>query len=117
MVAIIGVLAAIAIPQFGAYRERGFRARIQSDARNAATAEEAYFAEANAYSAATAPRCPASPSPMASLSPARATRRAFTITATHPGAPSFQCTYTSNPGGREPEPRLRRHVSGAPRRG
>ena len=51
VVGIIGVLAGIAIPQFGNYRERGFRARIESDARNAATAEEAFFAEANQYSA------------------------------------------------------------------
>jgi type II secretory pathway pseudopilin PulG len=36
-VAIIGILAAIAIPQFAAYRARGFNARIESDARNAAT--------------------------------------------------------------------------------
>jgi type IV pilus assembly protein PilA len=50
VVGIVGVLAAIAIPQFGEYRERGFRARVQSDARNAATAEEAYFAELNTYS-------------------------------------------------------------------
>src|SRR5262245_23363413 len=51
LVAIAGVLAPIALPRFGAYRERAFRARIKSDARNAAMAEEAYFAEANTYSA------------------------------------------------------------------
>ena len=44
VVAIIGILAAIAIPQFAAYRQRGFDAQAQSDLRNAATAEEAYFA-------------------------------------------------------------------------
>jgi type IV pilus assembly protein PilA len=43
-VAIIGILAAIAIPQFSAYRKRGYEAQIKSDLRNAATAEEAYFA-------------------------------------------------------------------------
>ena len=37
VVAIIGILAAIAIPQFAAYRARGFNARVQADARNAAT--------------------------------------------------------------------------------
>ena len=50
VVAIIGILAAIAIPQFAAYRARGFNARVESDARNAATAEEAYFVDNNTYS-------------------------------------------------------------------
>src|SRR5215467_12534056 len=49
VVAIIGILAAIAIPQFAAYRARGFNARVEADARNAATAEEAYFVDNNAY--------------------------------------------------------------------
>jgi len=44
VVAIIGILAAIAIPQFASYRQRGFDARANSDIRNAATSEEAYFA-------------------------------------------------------------------------
>jgi len=35
VVAIIGILAAIAIPQFAAYRQRGFDARAESDLRNA----------------------------------------------------------------------------------
>ena len=49
VVAIIGILAAIAIPQFTAYRQRGFDARANSDLRNAATAEEAYFATYQIY--------------------------------------------------------------------
>lgn len=49
VVAIIGILAAIAIPQFAAYRQRGFDARANSDLRNAMTAEEAYFATAQKY--------------------------------------------------------------------
>jgi len=49
VVAIIGILAAIAIPQFAAYRQRGFDAQANSDLRNAATAEEAYFATNAAY--------------------------------------------------------------------
>src|SRR5437867_13457397 len=38
--AIIGILAAIAIPQFAIYRQKGFDSRAESDLRNAATAEE-----------------------------------------------------------------------------
>src|SRR5256885_6124021 len=44
VVAIIGILAAMSIPQFSAYRNRGYEAQVKSDLRNAATAEEAYFA-------------------------------------------------------------------------
>ena len=49
VVAIIGILAAIAIPQFAEYRKRGFDSRSVSDLRNAATAEEAYFADSEHY--------------------------------------------------------------------
>jgi type IV pilus assembly protein PilA len=49
VVAVIGLLAAIAIPQFAAYRARGFNARVAADARNGATAQEAYFVDNNAY--------------------------------------------------------------------
>jgi type IV pilus assembly protein PilA len=45
VIAIIGILAAIAIPQFTAYRQRGFNAAAQSDLRNAATSQEAYFTD------------------------------------------------------------------------
>lgn len=37
VVAIIGILAAIAIPQFGTYRSRAFNAAAQSDAKNLIT--------------------------------------------------------------------------------
>jgi prepilin-type N-terminal cleavage/methylation domain-containing protein len=54
VVAIIGILAAIAIPQFAAYRKRGFEAAVKSDLKNAAVAEEAYYAQYVAYKAGTA---------------------------------------------------------------
>jgi len=53
VVAIIGILAAIAIPQFAEYRKRGFDSRALSDVRNAATAEEAYFADFEKYISCT----------------------------------------------------------------
>jgi len=49
VVAIIAILAAIAIPQFSAYRIRGFNASANSDARNLATTQEALFADTQAY--------------------------------------------------------------------
>jgi prepilin-type N-terminal cleavage/methylation domain-containing protein len=45
VVAIIGILAAIAIPQFAAYRIRGFNSSALSDVRNIATAQAALFAD------------------------------------------------------------------------
>src|SRR5262245_3302204 len=50
VVAIIGVLAAIALPEFGAYWTRSLNARLAADARNAAVAEEAAFVIDSAYS-------------------------------------------------------------------
>jgi prepilin-type N-terminal cleavage/methylation domain-containing protein len=49
VIAIIGILAAIAIPQFTSYRQRGFNAAAQSDLRNAATAQEAYYTDLQSY--------------------------------------------------------------------
>ncbi len=49
VVAIIGILAAIAIPQFSAYRAKAFNAAAESDLRNLMTAEEAYFATYQMY--------------------------------------------------------------------
>jgi type IV pilus assembly protein PilA len=49
VIAIIGILAAIAIPQFSAYRVRSYNAASNADLRNAATAQEAYFVDAQSY--------------------------------------------------------------------
>jgi type IV pilus assembly protein PilA len=57
VVAIIGILAAIAIPQFAVYRQKGFDSRAQSDLRNAASAEEAYFASYQLYQSVTETDC------------------------------------------------------------
>ena len=45
VVAIIGILAAIAIPQFAAYRIRGYNASGQSDVRNLSTSQAAFFSD------------------------------------------------------------------------
>jgi prepilin-type N-terminal cleavage/methylation domain-containing protein len=49
VIAIIGILAAIAIPQFSAYRTRSYNSAANADIRNAATAQEAYFVDAQSY--------------------------------------------------------------------
>lgn len=49
VVAIIGILAAIAIPQFAAYRAKSYCSAVKSDLANLAIAEEAYFTDHNQY--------------------------------------------------------------------
>jgi type IV pilus assembly protein PilA len=45
VVAIIGILVAIALPQFAAYRTRGWATSVRSDARNVATAVAAWCSD------------------------------------------------------------------------
>jgi len=49
VIAIIGILAAIAIPQFTKYRAKAFNAAALSDTRNLKTDLEAYYAEWEQY--------------------------------------------------------------------
>ena len=49
VVAIIGILAAVAIPQFSAYRARGYNTAALSDLKNIKTAVEAFFTDYSAY--------------------------------------------------------------------
>ena len=45
VIAIIGILAAIAIPQFQAYRARGYKSSMVADAKNAHTAVAAWMSD------------------------------------------------------------------------
>ncbi len=54
VVAIIGILAAIAIPQFSAYRQKAYNSAAQSDLKNLKTGMEAYMADNQQYPAALA---------------------------------------------------------------
>jgi len=45
VVAIIAILAAIAIPQFQAYRVRGYNTAARADVKNAFTAAQAYYSD------------------------------------------------------------------------
>ncbi len=49
VVAIIGILAAIAIPQFASYREKAYNTAANSDDKNWKTGEEAYQADFQHY--------------------------------------------------------------------
>jgi len=48
VIAIIGILAAIAIPHFTAYRTRGYESQSRSDVKNAYTAAQAFFSDSPA---------------------------------------------------------------------
>ena len=49
VVAIIGILAAIAIPQFSKYRQNAYNAAAQSDLKTMKTELEGYFVEEFSY--------------------------------------------------------------------
>jgi type IV pilus assembly protein PilA len=53
VVAIIGILAAIAIPQFTAYRMRGYNTAARSDCKNAYTAAQAFYSDSPAGTVTT----------------------------------------------------------------
>jgi type IV pilus assembly protein PilA len=97
-VAIIGILAAIAIPQFAAYRRRGYEAQVKSDLRNAATAQEAYFVNAFTYRAGT-------PLSLTGFNPTNTVQvnstggaQAYTLTATHQNCGTAVWTFSSTTG-------------------
>lgn len=53
VIAIIGILAAIAIPQYVTFRQKSFLAALQSDAHVFANVQEAYFADFDTYTVDT----------------------------------------------------------------
>ena len=97
VVAIIGILAAIAIPQFAAYRAKGFDARAESDCRNAATAEEAYFVDEATYSS-TASALPGFVQSEDVTVTLTGTATDFSVTCSSTkGTAGFSCTWDSAP--------------------
>lgn len=49
VIAIIGILAAVAIPQFARYRMQAFNSTALADLRSGMSAEEAYYASFHTY--------------------------------------------------------------------
>jgi type IV pilus assembly protein PilA len=54
VIIIIGILAAIAIPVFLNQRQKGWEAAVQSDLRNAATAQETWLTQEDEYTSSIA---------------------------------------------------------------
>ena len=84
VITIIGILAAVAIPQFGAYRRKGYDADAQANARNMALAQEAYFVDNNTYTATLADLTALGYTQSANITPAIVTGddSTFVVTAT-----------------------------------
>lgn len=97
VMAIISVLIAIAIPQFFNYRKSGFEAQVKEDLRNAATAQEAYFADNRAYkSGALTSGTPPGYNRSAPITmTALVAGSTFTLTATHASCLGVSWSYSS----------------------
>lgn len=76
VVVIIGILVAIAIPKFAATKEEAYVAKMKSDLRNLATAQEAYTSDNSVYYGGAVPSSALVYAPSQSV--------AISITATSP---------------------------------
>lgn len=105
--ALIVILMGIAIPQYGDYRRRGFDIRAASDLKNAATAEEAYFIDNEAYLSCSNEECTELPG-IRALSRGvtlvmTAAEDSFTGSATHPQGSGRIYNWDSEAGGLQEE--------------
>ena len=97
VVAIIGLLTAIAIPQFVSYRARAVDSQMKSDLKNAALAMDSYFAEKKEYptSLAAIVSVGFNQTEGVALTIAVPTPSSFTITATKPSGTQPNFTFNS----------------------
>lgn len=102
VVAIIGILAAIAIPQFSAYRIRGYNTAASADLRNAKTASEAFFSDWQVYASSAAAGAPGAGVVWTSTASNTGAIAQFGISATAPAAivpaPGFSTGVSANVG-------------------
>src|SRR4029434_2980107 len=100
VVAIIGLLAAIAIPTFMAYRTRAIDTQMKSDFKNAAMAMESYFAEFKIYPASVGSIYTAGyrQTNGIALVISVTSLASFTLTASAPNGSQPSFTYNSNTG-------------------
>lgn len=100
VIAIIGILAVIAIPQIARYRSQAIDAQLKSDLRNAAVAVESYFTKKSVYPGSIDEidgyGFRASEGVTVTMNVLSAT--AFTITAEKPGGTQPSFTFTSATG-------------------
>jgi type IV pilus assembly protein PilA len=83
VVVIIGILAAIAIPQFSDTKEQAQVAKMKSDLRNLITAQEAYFVGNDTYTATLGDLTDFNPSQGVTVTINSATASGWDATASH----------------------------------
>jgi len=101
VVAIIGILAAIAIPQFSAYRTKGYNTKAQAELKSAYTACQAYFSDhptATACDAAAMAAAGFTASTDVTITPSAGGAASWTATGKH--AATGTDTYGVDAGGR-----------------
>ncbi|MDT8435445.1 MAG: prepilin-type N-terminal cleavage/methylation domain-containing protein [Gemmatimonadota bacterium] len=96
VVVIIGILAAIAIPQFASTKGKAFDATAKSDLRNLMSAQEAYYADNQTYGtlANLTTGNAFVPSPSVTVAVTANTAAAYEATATHSGSTKTYCVNT-----------------------
>lgn len=92
VVAIIGILAAVAVPQFSGRQGAAFDSRVASDTRLAAIAQEAYFAQSLSYASDCTTLPGYSPSDGIVFEECTGDTSAFRVRATHPNA-NRRCSF------------------------
>ena len=97
VIAIIGVLAVIAIPQFISYRSQAIDALLKSDLRNAAVAVEGYFAKRSVLPSSIdeVQAFGFHPTSGVTVTLVVVTPNSYTITAAKPGGTQPSLTFTS----------------------
>jgi len=105
VVAIIGILAALAIPQFSSYRQKSYCASIKSDLANLAINQEAYYYDYDSYVAVTLAADRSSNMPNFTwslgvvLNSSSGTVNSWTAQAGHPNCNDGPYTWNSDTGG------------------
>ena len=87
VVVIIGILASIAIPKFASTKEKAYVAKMKSDLRNLATAEESYLGDNQVYYGGAVPNAAFSYSPSSgtTITIVQATAAGWSATAAYTG--------------------------------
>lgn len=100
-IAIIGILAAIAIPQFAAYKAQGYNTGARTDLQNAYTIATAFFIDhpTDAIDLATLQSLGYKSTTGVTLSVTDGTKNGLSITAINSRAGSYAVTYSVDPAG------------------
>jgi type IV pilus assembly protein PilA len=98
--AVIGILVAIAVPQFYSYRRRSIDSQMKSDAKNVALAMESYFSEKFVYPTTIAEITDFGfrQTQGIALAISVPTPNTYTVTATKPGGTQPSFIYNSSTG-------------------